>query len=124
MTSTDLDFSARRQIALDLLRERGIKRSQGEPWLFRLLWALRIKLRPPHFGSAFTLIGLHGLYFATVWGMSMWFFIWRAENRPWPSALVTSLGAGFAFGLAIAMTYRQSRAKLNLPAWEDLGRAG
>src|ERR1700692_1731967 len=105
------------------LSSRGIWKSTAAPPLFRLLWHMGIDIAPPIFGNFWSNALLQGGYFAVVWGLFMWFFVWR--DLPLLATVATSLAAGVFFGATMAAYFYWRRRRLGLPAWKDYptGRA-
>ena len=99
------------------LARRGLARYSFAPPLWRMAWALRLPLRPPHFMGFLSNLLLSGSYFGIAWGAAMWLLVWPSQGF----AFAASAGgaAGLLFGLSMAVYYRWSAAKLKLPAWEE-----
>jgi hypothetical protein len=102
---------------------KGLSPYTSAPPLYRLLWRLGFDIPPPPFASFASNALMMGITFAVVWGLLMWFVLWRGEFST-IAAIVTSVVAGVCFGLAMAAYYRWRVSKLGLPRWEDYPRAG
>jgi hypothetical protein len=62
------------------LQERGVRRYDIDPPLFRVLWSLGIQVAPPLFLGFFSLMAWFGLSFGGLWGVAMWFIQWRGAQ--------------------------------------------
>lgn len=113
-------FETRKAKALELLCGTGMRESNYLPPLIRLLWWLRVPVRPPHFLGFFTSTALFGAFFGVTWGLIMWLFVWRQQGSSLSMACASALFAGMVFGMVMAASYAWSRRKHTLPAWEDL----
>ena len=94
------------------------------PPLYRLAWKLGINIPPPNCLGFWPQAFVTGIYFATVWGLVMWFWVWRRQGYPVLAAFIASLAAGFLFGVSMACLNRWKAKKLNLPAWSDYEKKG
>jgi hypothetical protein len=101
------------------LGERGVKKGTMAPPLYRLLWRIGVPVRPPHFASFGANALLMGIGFAFLWGLFMWFFLWRHQNMSPSTACLNALLAGALFGVMLSGYYRWQARKLSLPKWED-----
>lgn len=99
------------------MRDRGISEYDAAPPIYRLLWKIGIKVRPPYFQPFFTIFLFQGLGFGLVFGGLMWLVLWRASGIPAGIAIIAALVAGLAFGLSMAFHFKQQARKLNLPSW-------
>jgi len=115
-----MESNPRRTAALPLLSSTGMKRSNYEPPLLRLLWRLGVDARPPHFASFGVNALVSGIFFGSVWGISMWLFLWRQQAAPVVVSLFSSFLAGLLFGIAMATHYVYGRRKYKLPSWHSL----
>jgi hypothetical protein len=122
---------------IDDMRRRGIKPSSVAPPLFRMLWALGLKVPPPLFWGFAPLALFMGVLFGFLWGvlMAIFFMIWHfwagtSQGRPLGELLLTgairlalvaaaAAVAGVLFGLCMATVGRWKAAKLELPGWEE-----
>jgi len=59
-----------------------------------------------------------GTYFAVTWGPLMWLFQWRYQDISVADAMITSVGTGAIFGLAMAIYFRWKARNFGLPEWE------
>jgi hypothetical protein len=108
------------------LRERGVGTSTAAPPLFRLLWALGLKVPPPLFLNFFTLTMLLGGAFAVLWGSFMWAFVsghkWlfhpeHVSLEGYAVWVICTAGGGYAYGLCMAAYFRWKARRLRLPPW-------
>jgi hypothetical protein len=100
---------------VDDLHAQGVARYTSASPIYRLAWQLGLRVPPPLYQSFSTLAIAVGIWFGVVWGLIMWFLLWRSEARSLTSAVVTSLFAAAFFGLAMAAYYRGKAGKLRLP---------
>ncbi len=101
------------------MRGRGMGPYTSAPPIYRLLWALHIPVRPPHFQSFGAAALLTGSLFGAFFGVGMYFWAWRAAGMSIAIALVWASVAGAFFGLALAGFYRWSARRHHLPNWEE-----
>lgn len=117
------DFARKKEAAIALLKSRGVKPSNYAPPLVRVLWALGVEMRLPHFAGFWKTAAWMGGFFGLGWGAVMWLLFWESKGIPLAGAAAMAVVAGAAFGLAMAAYYAHSRKKLALPSWESLGDA-
>ncbi len=89
-------------------------RTSGEPPLYKLMWKLKIKVRPPYFSNPFLLAIGMGIYF----GIAT-FILFNAILSESFSGIIAS-EAGLGFGCVISTWYFVERKIRKLPRWEDL----
>lgn len=114
------EFEVRREEALKLLARTGIRKSNYLPPALRLLWALGVKVPPPHFAAFIPTFLVTGAFFGLSWGALMRLFV--LGLMPGLSVLYVSISAGVLFGLSMAAYYAYGRSKHRLPPWSSLGR--
>ena len=68
-------------------------------------------------GNAF----FSGSFFAVIWSLIMWFFVWPAPRMSAIAAVEAALLAGVLFGVAMASYYAYGRYRYKLPSWRELG---
>jgi hypothetical protein len=113
------------QSAVDTAISRGIGRFDAAPPIHRLLWAVGVQARPPHYAS----FGNNALLMGGFWGISMavFFAFFAAHMHPESGAEIivipvcVALLAGVAFGLTMAMIFRSRARKAGLPKWDEIG---
>jgi hypothetical protein len=120
MHRPDPRFEARRQKALALLAQSGMRQSNYLPLATLLLWKLGVQVPPPHFAgfAATTLVA--GGSFGLVWGGLMWLVIWSPQGMGWRGALAIAAFAGLLFGLSMGAYYAYGRKRHRLPPWDSL----
>lgn len=114
------NFTEKQQKAFTLLAEKGIKPASYNPPLMRLLGRLGMVVRPPHFMPFWYGTLVFGVYFAVIWGLFMWLFVWPGQSMPFSEVAAQAGMAGAAFGVLMATWYQFGRRKHTLPRWEDL----
>ena len=110
------DYRERMLAITDALRAQRVGAYTSAPPIYRLAWRVGLRLRPPLY-QAFGVLALGmGIWFGVMWGLLMWFWLWRFEQRSIAGAVVASLVAGTFFGLTMAAYYRRRASRLRLPA--------
>lgn len=104
------------------LPERGIRKYEFAPPLYRLLWRIGIEIPPPLFSSFIFLFIFEGLLFGIPWGVFMWLFERSRNVMSAISYILGSIFAGIFFGLIMAINFRRQAKKYNLPLWKDYGK--
>ena len=101
------------------LGKEGMSSYTVAPPLFRLLWALGLRVPPPLFLGFFTVALFAGFFFGLFWGAFMWLIQWRWWKAPVELAVFASVLAGLLFGVSMGAYYRWKARQLKLPRWED-----
>ncbi len=126
--------TAHRQIVERLIEEldqQGVSPYTVAPPLFRLLWALGLKIPPPlflGFGKLVLLMGTgFGLLWGVLYGIGMWLLEWQGEVPAGVAVSITvfaAMSAGLIFGLIMAWYTRWTAVRLGLPSsWEEYPQA-
>lgn len=110
--------------AIEIATSRGIGRLDAVPPLHRLIWALGIQARPPHFAS----FGVNTLLFGGFWGVCMEGVILSIALVGHPDMPARALVAPMAmvaliaivFGCLLARVFRSRARAAALPDWEAL----
>ena len=102
------------------LASSGIRQSNSNPPLLKLLRKVGVKVVPPHYRSFFSNALSSGAYFGPVWGILMYFMLWRYQGLHLVGALTSSCLAGLIFGICMASYYKYSARINKLTPWEDL----
>ena len=116
-----MHFRAQLDRSLALLSARGLARSHAEPLVFRVLWKLGVRVRPPHFIGFVPIALAYGTAFACMWGVFMWTLVWSQQGRSIVDVALRAAAAGACFGLMIAWLYARERREFAVPAWDALG---
>lgn len=106
------------------MRQKGVRSWTAAPPLYRLLWRLGIKVRPPLFASFRSLYWppavLYLCFFLLLWwwegGSHFWW--WEGGSHS-ISGLVATVVAAVSIGVIMAAIIRRKARKLALPRWED-----
>lgn len=117
---TASQFAEKRQRALALLAAKGISSAAFNPPLIQLLGRLGLQIRPPHFLPFVAGVALFGVYFAVIWGLFMWLFVWSGETMTPVMGALSALAAGLLFGVGMAGWYRFSCWRHRLPRWASV----
>ncbi|MCE9534438.1 MAG: DUF6404 family protein [Planctomycetes bacterium] len=104
------------------MRKKGVGISLVAPPLFRILWAIGLKIPPPLFLGFVPITLITGAMFGAVWGVFMWILQWQASKMAAEIAVLAAAGSGLCFGLFIAAYCRRKARSLGLPAWENYPR--
>jgi hypothetical protein len=116
-----MHFRVQLDRSLAVLSARGLSRHHAEPLLFRMLWKLGVRVRPPHFLGFAHIAIAYGIWFAGVWGVFMWLLVWSQQGIGVAGVALRAVGAGACVGLLMAWFYARERREFGLPAWESLG---
>lgn len=116
-----MNFDEKKERAIAIMESKKIWRSNYAPLLLRLAWKAGLKIPPLPFASFWQITLLMGGWFGSVWGIFMWFFIWRSTGVQPGIALVLSIIAGICFGIFMAGYYSHQKVANNLPDWNSLG---
>jgi hypothetical protein len=115
-----MHFRVQLDRSLAVLSARGLSRQHAEPLLFRMLWKLGVRVRPPHFLGFAHIAIVYGVWFACAWGVFMWMLVWCQQGIGIAGVALRAIGAGACFGLLMAWFYARERREFALPAWESL----
>ncbi|MEQ5055686.1 DUF6404 family protein [Klebsiella michiganensis] len=116
----ETDFEERKQKALAIMAGRKMWKSHYAPPLVRLLWRLGVKFPPAPFASFWQVFGLMAGSFSVMYGLLMYFLVWRVQGMSPLFACVVSLIAGVLFGFMMALFNLWRRRANKLPDWKDL----
>ncbi|EIO3971440.1 DUF6404 family protein [Vibrio vulnificus] len=116
-----MDYEAKLQLAHKELNDKGVWKSNYNPPIAKWLRKLGMCFPPPYYQSYFANVMLCVTFFAPVWGIFQWFFVWNELGKPVLEAVFISLLAGTLFGLVMATFYYIRRKQLNLTDWGSLG---
>ena len=114
----------KRLLALELLKQTGIWKSNYQPPITNMLWRLGVDVRPPHFMPFFQTALFTGLTFGVIWTLLLVLFSKFSMDGSFIPSTVTSVFAGSLFGFTIASYYAYGRRRHNLPNWESLNHSG
>ncbi|MGF1761211.1 DUF6404 family protein [Photobacterium sagamiensis] len=109
-----MDFDPKLKEALILLEKTGMWSSTYKPPIYRLLWRLGIKVRPPHFSSVISNFFWSSLFFG--------FFITLFNSIMGGldgAGLRIGLLSAF-FGLCMSVSYWLGKRKYHLLTWDEL----
>ena len=117
-----MTLEQRRDIALKLLANAGLRRWQRAPALWRWLWSLGLDIPQPAFLDERSAIPAAFCGFALVWGaLRLLEAIQPGSFELMP--LLPWLAVGVLCGSAVAGLNAHRRHRLGLPAWRDLNGA-
>jgi hypothetical protein len=118
-TGRALDIRQKRQEALQLLAATGMWRSNYQPPMLRLLWALGIDIPPPHFARFLPNVISSGIFFGATWAILLYLLHGWPEGTSWLIALKKAGISGALFGIAMASYYAHGKRKYHLPDWKN-----
>lgn len=115
-----MSFEDKKERAIAIMENKKMWSSNYAPPLLRVLWKIGVKVPPLPFASFWQITLLMGILFGPLWGLLMWFFLWRSMGVPPTVAISISIVAGGGFGFLMAV-YHGWRKKANkLPDWNSL----
>jgi hypothetical protein len=114
-----MDDNQKIELWLEFAKQNKIRWSYRRPPIDYINQKLGITRIPIVFWSFPKTLVIMGSYFAIVWGLLMYFTIWRAQGLSMSSVLTESTFAGFFFGLYMAWLYARTRKKFNLTTWDN-----
>ena len=101
------------------LESAGIWRSNYNPPPLSLLRKLGYLIPPPHYRSFLVNFISQTLYFSTIWGGVMWFFVWQDEHVDAHLACAVSISVGLFVAFFMAVYYKFSAKRHQLSNWSD-----
>jgi predicted Zn finger-like uncharacterized protein len=104
------------------LKRRGVGPSTSAPPVFRLLWALGVKVPPPLFLGFLPTLLIVGSVAGVLWGGMMWVLQWRGMDMPMWLAVAGAAAFGLLFGSTMGFYVRWKAKKLGLPPWSRYPR--
>ncbi|MGJ0630282.1 DUF6404 family protein [Xenorhabdus bovienii] len=115
-----MTFEQKKERAIAIMESKKMWSSNYAPSLLRMLWKMGFKIPPPPFASFWQIAIPMGIWFAPVWGLFMWFFVWQRQGASPTSAIISSIFAGIFFGVSMAAYHRWRKKVNNLPDWDSL----
>ena len=112
------------EAAVEIAVSRGPARLYAAPPLHRLMWAVGVRARPPHYAG----FASNALLFGGFWGgwmelLTLGYARWRRPDLPTEALLRISVvvaALSVAFGCLLALAFRSRAIKAGLPDWDDL----
>ncbi|MDJ0973157.1 MAG: DUF6404 family protein [Planctomycetota bacterium] len=115
----DQPMTSKEKIAyfLEDMRERGVPRGVAAPPLVRMLWAMRLHVRPPLMAGWWRLFFGFGGYFT----VAVWLVVTALglTARSLAASVLLAVSMGVVFGLCAAIYVRLKARPLGLVAWND-----
>lgn len=108
-------YPSRLTAALNLLRDRGLK----TPLFHRFLWEIGIYVRPPHFAAFFENLAVAAIGFGGTLAVILLSLHSILEMHV-THLILTSVKAGFMFGLVMALYWAIISRVHKLPKWEGI----
>jgi len=123
-----MEFDQKLDLALAELQASRIWKSSYYPPFVRVLHALGMKVRLPHYNRFWTNVILSGSLFGICWGLAMHLTggvaliqAFLPPVAPVTLLLILSLPTGLLFGIAMATYYKATGSWNGLRSWEELG---
>ena len=108
-------YPPRLTAALNLLKDRGLK----APLFHRFLWGIGIYVRPPHFAKFLENLAIAAIGFGGAWAVIL-LSLHSILEKPVAHLILTSVKAGFMFGLILALYWAIISRVHKLPKWEGI----
>ncbi|MBE8715943.1 DUF6404 family protein [Cellvibrio polysaccharolyticus] len=103
-----MTFEEKFSFATKELEIAKIWKSNYNPPFVKLIHKLGFKVPPPHYNSFLTNALSTGIYFGLVWGLLMYFLVWKEQGMPIALISLATLFAGTFFGVGMASYYKYS----------------
>lgn len=113
-------FEQRRDKAIALMEEKKMWRSNYAPPILRLMWRMGVNMPPPPFAPFWLNTLFFGVWFGPLWGVLMWFMVWKNQGYTGDEALILSLVTGLLFGFFMALFHYWRKKANRLSDWNDL----
>lgn len=116
-----MTFKEKKAFAIQELEQAGIWKSNYYPPYLRILHALGINSRFPHYNSFISNLLSMSTFFALVWGTAMYAFVWSERSVNISVMLISSLTFGLLTGVFMAFYYKYGNKKHKLSRWDEIG---
>lgn len=116
-----MTFKEKKDFAIKELEQTKIWKSNYYPPYLKIMHALGINLRFPHYSSFMVNFVSMSIIFAPIWGAVMYMHFWSERSASISFMLISSLTAGLVFGFLMASYYRYGNKKHQLTAWNEIG---
>lgn len=103
--------------AVEAIISKGVRRLEADPLVFRLIWRLGLRTRPPLYLGFGSLFAWNAVLFGVLFVVGM--LVLRRDAPIWVPLLASVLGS-LAYGVIIAALVRRKARRLGLPAWEAI----
>ena len=114
------DYQAKLEKAELELYEKKVGRKQSHPLLFKLMRALGVRVRLPHYSEPATVFVCTSLYFTALVAALLWFVQRKSSDVSVLSNATISIFFGVLFGLCMLYLNIHNRKKYQLTPWEEL----
>jgi len=114
------DYESKLERAMWELHEKGVRRKQSHPLMFKLLRLLGFKIRLPYYSEPRTVFVYCSLYISALVGTLLWYVRRETTSMPTLNLVVTALTIGCLFGLFMMMLNTHNKKKYGLTPWEDI----
>lgn len=115
-----MTFEQKKEHAIAIMESKNMWKSNYAPPLIRGLWKLGLKIRPLPFIPFWQVTLITGNLFGLLYGLSMWFYVWKHSEMTLSVAISASFMAGILFGIAMAVFNWWLKVRNNLPTWNEL----
>lgn len=115
-----MTFRDKRDAALALLADRGVRRDTAAPPWYRLYWRLGLPVPPPHFQSVVGAALVHAAFLWPLIAATGVTTLVVTTGGPGSPVVYVGLGlVGLLNGLILGFQYRLRARRLGLPRWRD-----
>lgn len=116
-----MTFKEKKAFAIKELEQAGIWKSNYYPPYLRIMHALGINIRFPHYNNFISNLLSMSTFFALVWGTIMYVLFWSERSANLSPMIISSLTAGLLFGIFMAFYYKHGNKKHQLTPWDEIG---
>ena len=113
-------FEEKKKKAIDLMENKKMWRSNYAPPILRLFWKMGSKMPPPPFAPFWLNTMFFAAWYSPIWGIFMWFTIWKNQGFSVLHAVFIALFSGLLFGLFMALFHYWRKRSNKLPDWKSL----
>jgi hypothetical protein len=115
-----MTFEEKCSFAIQELESAKIWKSNYNPPIVKLIHRLGFQVPFPHYNSFLSNALFIGSFFGLVWGLLMYFLIWREQNISLVTFATAVIFAGTFFGISMALYYWYGFKKYNLTPWVEI----
>lgn len=113
-------YSEKYDRAMAELAETSMWESNYAPLMHKSVRKLGFKPRPPHYVPLSQQFVTSTAWFGVIWGLFMWWMIWRGTGVSPEVALRQTAFAAMIFGAFLTASYAYGRWKWQLSPWSKL----
>lgn len=117
-----MTFKEKKDFAIKELEQARIWKSNYYPPYLKLMHALGINLRFPHYNSFIVNLLSMSTFFALIWGAIMYVSFGAQRASSLPTIIISALTVGLLFGIFMASYYKHGNRKYKLTPWNEIGK--